>query len=132
MSDLSRIIEFKSSRFPRTEADDQLVNSESMYGHALASYLAEGLRQNGYDITLIDEDWGWLGEAKSVDFALWYGVSAEDGDDIFIVQFHPRQGTVRKLFSKRDVSGPLQQFQDAVFAILDAADPDNSPGWVKR
>ena len=44
---------------PLPDEDDRLVNP-GMYGESLARYLAEGLRQRGFEADHIAEDFGWF------------------------------------------------------------------------
>lgn len=123
------IIEFDSPHFPRHPRDEELANTEEMFGYALATHIGEQLSQRGTIVTgYIAEDWGWYCEIRLPETAIAYGVvsGTEAG---FIIHFIPHKPYVRKLFRKIDVSAPLAQLRDDVFAILQEAPSSSPPVW---
>lgn len=130
MNRFARIIEFDSPHFPRHARDEELANAEEMFGYALASHIGEQLGQRGTVVTaFIAEDWGWYCEIRLPETAIAYGVAGGPDSDAFLIQFIPHKPYVRKLFRKIDISEPLAQLQDGVFAILQAAPSSSPPVW---
>jgi hypothetical protein len=130
MDRFARTIAFTSPHFPRHQRDEELANAESMHGYALAAFLEDRLAERGTIVSAtIAEDWGWYCEIRLPEAAIAYGVVAEDEGEDFIIQFIPHKPYVRKLFRKIDVSAPLAQLQDDVFAILQAAPSSRPPVW---
>jgi hypothetical protein len=131
MSRFDRILEFSSASFPRNARDEELANGETMHGYALSRYIGLQLYLRGTLVNrYVGEDWGWYCEIQHKDFALAYGVVAEDDSQDFLIQFIPHKPYVRKLFRKIDVSEPLAQLQDDVFAILQSAPLTKPPTWA--
>jgi hypothetical protein len=131
MSRFDRILEFSSASFPRNARDEELANGETMHGYALSRYIGLQLYLRGTLVNrYVAEDWGWYCEIQHKDFALAYGVVAEDDSQDFLIQFIPHKPYVRKLFRKIDVSEPLAQLQDDVFAILQSAPLTKPPTWA--
>lgn len=118
MKHLGDLIDFRSSGFPRNAEDDELVNADSMHGHALAQYIGKHLAASGFEVSsYIAEDWGWCCEVANPEFALWYGVCSME-DDSYLIQFHPDRPVIRRWFKKVDVAERTVALQDAVFSIL--------------
>ena len=133
MSKFARLIEFKSAQFPRTALDDELINHEHMYGYALSAFIGDELGKRGHEVDYLVEDWGWFCFLVSSDPTLAYGVSAENGNDEFLIQFIPDKPYVRKMvFKKIDVSEPLLALQESVFDILSKAPNSQPPRWIER
>ncbi len=133
MSKFARMIEFKSTQFPRTALDDELINHEHMYGHALSEFIGAELEKRGHEVDYLVEDWGWFCIILSSDPTLAYGVSAENDSDEFLIQFIPDKPYVRKMvFKKIDVSEPLLALQESVFDILSKAPNSQPPRWIER
>lgn len=132
MSRFDRILEFSSASFPRNPRDQELANFETMHGYALSRYIGLNLNQRGTLVSrYVGEDWGWYCEIRHKDFALAYGVLAENDSEDFLIQFIPHKPYVRKLFRKIDVSEPLAKLQDDVFAILQSAPSTKPPVWIE-
>jgi len=130
MDRFTRTIAFDSTHFPRVARDAELANADEMFGFALASHIGEQLGQRGMTVTSYTaEDWGWYCEIRLPEAAMTYGVAGGPDDDAFLIQFIPHRPFVRKLFRKIDISGPLAQLQDEVFAILEAAPSSSPPVW---
>lgn len=130
MDRFTRTIEFDSPHFPRHARDEELANGETMHGYALAAFIGEQLGQRGTAVSAyVAEDWGWYCEIRLPEAAIAYGVVAEDDGEEFLIQFIPDKPYVRKLFRKIDVSAPLAQLQDDVFAILQSAPSSSPPVW---
>jgi hypothetical protein len=130
MDRFARIISFTSPHFPRHARDGELANGETMHGFALATFIGEHLAQRGTIVSAyVPEDWGWYCEIHLPETAVAYGVVAEDDSEDFLIQFIPHNPVVRKLFRKIDVSEPLAQLQDDVFAILQSAPSASPPLW---
>ena len=125
------LLEFRSTAFPADSEDEELVNSETMYGHALASYIAGRLPERGLKVSnLVAEDWGWYCELENDGFRLWYGVCNSD-ENSFLIQFGPDKPFIRRWFKKLDVSRQVTQMHDAVFAILSACEEKlEQPKWI--
>lgn len=130
MDRFTRTITFDSPHFPRHARDEELANALYMHGFALAAYIGEALGQRGTTVSAyVAEDWGWYCEIRHQEFALAYGVVAEFDEEEFLIQLIPDKPFVRKLFRKIDISAPLAQLQDNVFAILQAAPSSSPPVW---
>lgn len=132
MDRFARLLVFSSAHFPRHARDHELANFETMHGYALSRYIGMKLYQRGTKVTCyVGEDWGWYCEIRHGDYAIAYGVLAENDADDFLIQFIPHKPYVRKLFRKIDVSALLAQLQDDVFAILQAAPATKLPEWIE-
>ena len=123
MDHIGQLIEFNSTAFPRQQQDEELVNSDTMHGHALAKFIGDALEQRGFgEIRYVAEDWGWCCLLPNEGYELFYGVcSYEDAE--FMIQFSPSRPVIRRLFRKIDVSERLGRLQRTVFEIL-----ENAPG----
>jgi hypothetical protein len=90
MSRFDRILEFSSASFPRVPRDAELANFEHMHGFALSEYIGTKLKELGTEVSrYVAEDWGWYCEIRYKDFALAYGVLAENDSEDFLIQFIP-------------------------------------------
>ena len=131
MDRFGQIIEFNSTAFPRQQQDEELVNSDTMHGHALAKFIGDGLEHRGFgEIHYVPEDWGWCCLLPNEGYELFYGVcSYEDAN--FMIQFEPSRPVIRRMFRKIDVSERLGRLQQAVFEILqDAPGRRTGPDWI--
>lgn len=72
-------IHIRSSKFPIQPDEADELENEGTYGKALAEYLAERLRDRGYEIPFTcREDWGWWVEIRGQPYSLGccvYGAS---------------------------------------------------------
>ena len=121
MHQLDDLILFNSTQFPRHERDEELANSDTMHGYALARHIADRLRESGFgEVELIGEDWGWYCDVPNEGYALMYGVCNEQ-DSGFLIQFDPRKPVIRRWFRKIEVDPRVRALQNAVFEILEQA-----------
>ncbi len=116
--------EFRSSRFPPYEGEEQQINP-GLWGRRLADYLAARLPAHGFTAgEPIAEDWGWYlpVDVDGVPLALCCGHQYGD-DDTFICFTDPQQPVIRNLLRRVDVTPQLTRLVEAVDAIL-SADPE--------
>ena len=133
MSHFGKLIEVRSTAFPRESADNELVNSDTMFGHALARYIGRRLPEFGMSVArYVPEDWGWYCEIDNDGFPLWYGVSNTDEHE-FVIQIHPEKPTIRRWFKKVDVSDKTTALQQAIFSVLsNPSDREIKARWVAK
>ena len=135
MVNVQRLIEFISDAFPPNETDEELVNSDTMHGYALAEWIAHRLKGGAYGtVDFIPEDWGWYCFITDRDYSLAYGVQSYDRSNEFMINFSPMKGTIRQfpnLFKKRDISADLAGLQQAVFDVLNSPDSSGTPRWLE-
>jgi hypothetical protein len=135
MDRFNRLIEFSSASFPRNPRDAELVNAETMHGYALSRYIGLKLYRRGTLVNCyVGEDWGWYCEIRDKDFALAYGVLAENDSEDFFDPVHPAQDLCaqavpqdRCLRAARAVAG--RRFRHpAIRAVDEAAGVDRGLG----
>lgn len=128
---MTKLIEFRSSDFPRVPEDDELVNFEHMHGYALSKYIGDKLEERGSPVDYVPEDWGWYCFLPDAGHELAYGVLAENDSDEFLIQFIPHKPYVRKgFFKKIDISDALDKLQKDVFHILSELPNSDNPKWI--
>jgi hypothetical protein len=66
---------FTSSKFEIEPGEDDEINP-GIYGRQLARWLAERLRQRGYAVAIINEDWGRCLMCSEKPFMLWVGCAS--------------------------------------------------------
>lgn len=132
MGHIGQKIEFSSPEFPPNEEDGQLVNNQTMHGHALAAYLAARLPAKGFEVAaLIPEDWGWWCEVRNDAFPLAYGCSSYERGEDFAIFVTPDKPRVRRWFKTIDVSREVDALNDALFAILaESGKATRGPVWT--
>jgi hypothetical protein len=114
-------IEFRSSKFPAREGEDQLINP-GRFGRSLAEYLKTRLLDQGIETgELVAEDWGWVVPVKNEAFPLWVGcVNYEKYPDGFLCFIEPKKPTVHRLFRSIDTTADAERVADALDQILRA------------
>lgn len=125
-----RVFEFTSSEFGRVEQDAELVNTETMHGHALISYLRERLSERGFATgEPIPEDWGWLCEIEG-DYPVPVSFGCTAQDNWFVVQINPEGEYVRRLFRKIPVGETPGRLAADLFAIVaESGKVTSGPDW---
>ncbi|ANY20864.1 hypothetical protein A6F68_02365 [Tsuneonella dongtanensis] len=115
---MARVFEFTSDAFPRTADDDELVNSDSMHGHTLATFLIDELSKRGISAEIgCAEDWGWYCPVKSDGPAeTWFGCVGTDNE--YFVQVQPEGTHVRRWFRKVPVGEMPDRVFEALFEIV--------------
>lgn len=101
MATQSPLLEFESSAFPVTAGEDEETNP-GIYGKALAQWLAEQLREAGFQAgDIISEDFGWCVPVASAPHSL-YVVCASTGDapDRWYVFAFAEGGLMARLLGK--------------------------------
>ena len=133
MEKIGQLLIFKSTAFPADLADTELVNSDEMHGHALATYIGDRLGEHGITVKrYVAEDWGWYCEVENPDFSLWYGVTGI-GEDEFLIQFQPDRPVIRRWCRRIDVADRVTALQQAVLEILsECQDRLCPPTWEAR
>jgi hypothetical protein len=64
-------IHIRSAKFPVLPEEDEVLDSDGIYGKALAEYLESKLKDRGYDVPFVCcEDWGWWVEIRGQPFGL--------------------------------------------------------------
>lgn len=127
---MKRAFEFESDGFPRVGEDDELVNSDTMHGHALATFLAAHITEQGFKTgAFIAEDWGWLCPVESdAPVSIWFGCTGED--DRFVVQVHPDKAHVRRWFRKIAVGDAPDRLAAALLDAITETKPKSGPEWI--
>ena len=116
------MVEFRSSAFPRDEADAGDRINPGIWGKRLAEFLSERLPDHGIRPTgMTAEDWGWYLTVDIDGVALALCCGHQDGDDDEFVCFtDPSTPVVRRRLRTVDLTVPLGRLTAAVRAILDA------------
>lgn len=118
-------IEFRSSKFPPYEGEEQASNS-GLWGQRLAEYLRQKLPEQGIATREIYvEDWGWVVPLHHEAFPMWIGCGrCQEHEDAYLVFIHPSTPTVRKWWLKKvDTRADVARVADALDRVL-ATDPD--------
>ena len=121
---MKTLVEFRSSRFPPYEGEDELINP-GLWGRRLAEYLVERLAEKDIETAgMIGEDWGWYVPVLVQGIKLAICCGHQYGDDYeFLVFTDPGPPVFRKFFRKIDATPQLTRLTEALQQIL-AADPD--------
>lgn len=122
--------EFRSSKFPAYEGEEEQINP-GLWGKRLAEYLVAKLPEHGLAVSEpIAEDWGWYVPVEVDGAALALCCGHQYGeDDVFLCFTDPQVPVVRKLFKKVDVTAQLTRLVGAVDAILSADADIHDVSW---
>ena len=117
-------VEFKSSKFPPYEGEEEEVNP-GLWGKRLAEYLVQKLADLGVETEdIVTEDWGYYVPVRNEGFELALCCGHQDGEgDEFLCFTEPSKPIVKKLFRKVDASAQLAMLTEAIEKIL-SSDPD--------
>lgn len=123
---LKTFVEFRSSKFPPYEGEDEEINP-GLWGKRLAEYFLSELPKHGVKPEgVIAEDWGYFlpiesqGAAHALCCGHQYG-----GNDEFLCFTDPQQPVTRRMFKKIDTTQELQRLVNAVDQVPQD-DPDIS------
>ena len=117
-------VEFRSSKFPRYEGEEEEINS-GLWGKRLTEYLAAKLTERDIktEETVI-EDWGCYLPVKNDGFRLALCCGHQNGDeDQFLVFTDPSTPKVKKFLRSIDATPQLTRLLETVRQILES-DPD--------
>ena len=117
-------VEFRSSRFPPYEGEEEQINS-GIWGKRLAEYLVQKLAERGIETEpIVAEDWGWYIPIRNDGFRLGLCCGHQNGDDDqFLCFTDPNTPIVKKFLKKIDATPQLTRLTGVLQEILDS-DPD--------
>lgn len=117
-------VEFRSSKFPPYEAEEEEINP-GLWGKRLAEYLVQKLSEKGIKTEgIMGEDWGYYIPVQNEGFKLAICCGHQNGDDDqFLCFTDPGTPVVKKLFKKIDATPQLSRLTEAMQQIL-ASDPE--------
>jgi hypothetical protein len=118
----SALLEFESPAFAVIPGENEHTNP-SVYGRALAQWLAEQLRTRGVSAgDVIAEDFGWCIPVESKPHSLYVAcASTEDQKNRWRVFAFAEGGALARLFGKDKSAEALLSLFAAVRAVLEAA-----------
>jgi hypothetical protein len=117
-------VEFRSSRFPPYEGEEEQINP-GLWGKRLAEYWVQKLSERGIKTEgIIAEDWGWYVPVQNEGFRLAICCGHQNGDDDeFLCFTDPDTPVVKKFLKKIDATVQLSRLTEAMQQIL-ASDPE--------
>lgn len=117
-------VEFRSSKFPPYEGEEEQINP-GLWGKRLAEYLVAKLGEKGIETEqFVAEDWGYYIPVKNEGFRLAICCGHQNGDDDeFLCFTDPDKPLVKKLFKKIDATAQLTRLTEAMRQIL-ASEPE--------
>ena len=125
-------VEFKSSRFPPYEGEEEQINP-GLWGRRLAEYLAEKLAKLDIETQdIVAEDWGYYLPIRNEGFPLGICCGHQDGeDDEFVCFTEPGKPIVKKFFRKLDATSQLTALTAALAEILSSDTDIREVVWTE-
>jgi hypothetical protein len=131
---MDKTYHFKSDRWDIEPGEDDDINPR-MYGRQLAHWLEARLEERGYDIEIVDEDWGRCLTCAHDSFRLFVGCGSQlDYHKVEVGAPPPRKEDVvwvafasvelpllKRLFGRVDPASDLRALDAALKSILDDA-----------
>lgn len=114
-------VEFRSSKFPPYEGEEEEINP-GLWGKRLAEYLAAKLAERGIQTEGMSmEDWGCYLPIRNESFRLGLCCGHQSGDDDeFLVFTDPSTPKVKRWFRTIDATPQLTRLLEALREILEA------------
>lgn len=121
-------LEFQSNAFPPEPGEEDETNP-GIFGKALARWLSERFKENGYATTEpIAEDWGWYVPLANDPIKLWLGCS-NYGDDSWLVFIEPSQPFIRQWLKKIDTKPVVARAADVLERLVRESGASSMRWW---